>query len=265
MKIRCLLKFIPDVENLCYDHERNILIRENVKMVLNPDDASALALALRLKKSNAGAEVEVISMAPPGALPLMEDLLRRGVDKGTLISDKLFTGSDTYATTRILGRYLEGVRSDLILTGTHTLDGDTSHVPSQIGELLKMDQLSHVTKVYEDSLESGSALVEVEHEDRVDTFEVLMPCILSIARESRYKLPFVRFEALELDVRDRINMITNEDLDFSSQEVGLEGSLTQVKRTFTSRAEKKEKIVVMNDDEGIDAVYKYLKARGFVG
>ena len=264
MKIICLVKFIPDVENFAYNYEKNVLVRENVKLILNPEDACALALALRIKEKYTEAIVEIVSMAPKSTIPLLEDLLRRKVDKATLISDKLFVGSDTYVTSKIIARYLEGEEFDYIFTGTHSLDGGTAHIPSQIAELLKISQLSNIVNVYEESLENDSVVVEVDCEKTSSKYEMALPCILSIGKDSKYKLPFIKYKDLELKVIDRILVITNNELEFSKEEVGIEGSLTKVNRTYTKELHKKEKITVRNDDAGIEVVYKFLKAKGFV-
>lgn len=126
MKIICLIKFIPDVDNFTYDYEKNVLVRENVKLILNPEDACALAFALRIKEKNHETFVEIVSMAPQSTIPLIEDLLRLNVDKATLISDKLYVGSDTYVTSKIIAKYLRKEEYDFILTGSHSLDGDTA-------------------------------------------------------------------------------------------------------------------------------------------
>jgi electron transfer flavoprotein beta subunit len=264
MKIVCLVKFVPDVENFIYDYEKNILVRENVKLVLNPDDACALAFALEVKGRKPGTEVEIVTMAPASVLPLVEDLLRRNADRATIISDRSFAGSDTYATSKIIARYLENTEYDLILTGTHSLDGDTSHVPSQIAELLKLEQLSNIVKVHEMSITSNTVIAEADTEKNLSKFEIGLPCILSLSKESKYKLPFVRYKDLELDVRDRITVIGNGSLAVPETEIGLKGSLTRVKRTFTRQLEKKERIVVGTDEEGIDTVYRFLRSKGFV-
>ena len=264
MKIICLIKFIPDVDNFTYDYEKNVLVRENVKLILNPEDACALAFALRIKEKNIETFIEIISMAPQSTIPLIEDLLRRGVDKATLISDKLYVGSDTYVTSRIIAKYLREEEYDFILTGSHSLDGDTAHIPSQIAEILQISQLSNIVKVYEDSLEKDSVIVLVDCEKTLSKYEMVLPSVLSIGKESKYKLPFVKYKDLELNVRDRISVITNEELKFLHDEVGTYGSLTKVNRTFARKLNKKEKVVVSNDDEGIDAVYKFLKDKGFV-
>ena len=264
MKIICLVKFIPDVENFAYDYEKNVLVRENVKLILNPEDGCALALALRIKEKNPDTFVEIVSMAPVSIIPFLEDLLRLKVDKATLITDRLFVGSDTYVTSKIIAKYLEGEEFDFILTGTHSLDGDTAHIPSQVADLLQISQLSNIVKVNEENLESDSVIALVDCEKTSSKYEIALPCILSIGKESKYKLPFVKYKDLELEVRDRISVITNEELEFPNDEVGIEGSLTKVNRTYVKKLDKKEKVIVRNDDEGIEVVYKFLKAKGFV-
>ncbi len=264
MKIICIVKFIPDVDNFIYDYEKNVLIRENVKLILNPDDACALALALKIKERKPDVFIEIVSMAPLGIVGYLEDLLRRGVDKATLISDKLYSGSDTYATSRIISKYLEGESFNCILSGTHSLDGDTGHIPVQLAELLQINQMSNIIRVDENNINEKCVIVDVDCEKRVSKYEMELPAILSIRKESKYKLPFVKYKDLNLDVSDRISIITNKDLGFQEDEVGFEGSLTKVAKTYTRKLDKKEKIVVTIDDEGIEVVYQFLKTKGFV-
>lgn len=264
MKIICLVKFVPDVDNFTYDYEKNVLVRENVKLILNPEDACALSFALRIKEKNPETFVEIVSMAPQSTIPLIEDLLRLNVDKATLISDKLYGGSDTYVTSKIIAKYLRYEEYNFILTGSHSLDGDTAHIPSQIAEMLQISQLSNIVKVDEESLVNDSVIVLVDCEKNLSEYELALPSVLSIGKESKYKLPFVKYKDLELNVKDRISVITNDELKFLKNEVGIEGSLTKVNRTFARKLNNKEKVVVRNDDEGIEVVYKFLKDKGFV-
>lgn len=264
MKIICLVKFVPDVENFIYDYEKNVLVRENVKMILNPDDACALAFALKIREKRKETNVEIVSMGPVSIIPHLEDLLRRGADRASLISDKLFVGSDTYATSRIIGRYLKDKEFDFILSGTHSLDGDTAHIPSQLADLLMVSQVSNIIKVHEESLEKGRAIVDVDCDKKVIEYEITLPAILSIMKESKYKLPFVRYKDLGLDVSDRLSVVTGKELGFGEDEVGFSGSLTRVARTYAKKLHRKEKVVVRNDDEGIETVYQFLKSKGFV-
>jgi electron transfer flavoprotein beta subunit len=264
MKIVCLVKFTPDVENFVYDYERNVLVREKTRMVINPDDACALGFALKMKQKSGEVHVEVVTMAPLSVLPYVEDLIRRGVDYVSMISDKRFVGSDTYVTSKIIGRVLKDRDFDCILTGTHAIDGDTSHVPAQIGELLDLPQMSNIISIDEQNISHEYALIEVDGESSTSTYEVELPAILSLSKGSKYKLPYVKYEAVSRDVSAFIEIISNENLKFSDEEVGLVGSKTKVSRTYVKKMTKENRLIVSNDEEGIETVYHFLKQKGFV-
>lgn len=264
MKLICLVKFVPDVDNFKYDYDNNTLIRENVRLLLNPDDACAVAFALKVKARQPETFIEVVTMAPTSVRPHMEDLLRLGIDQGTILSDRVFVGSDTYATSKVLARYLEDSAADCYLTGTHAIDGDTSHIPSQIACCLGLNQMSGIIKGDETLLTEGRAVVDVETEWAVTTYEMELPAVLSITRESKYKLPYPSRVALSMDVSDRLTVIDNETLGFDPSEVGLKGSPTRVVKTYTKEFVQKGGVVVQVNEEGIDTVYHFLKDRGYL-
>lgn len=264
MKIVCLIKFVPDVEEFKYDSQRHSLIRDNVNQILNPDDACALAYALMIKRRNPETVIEAITMAPESVRGELENLVRRNIDQATLISDRWFAGSDTFATARILGTYLRTTTFDLVLTGTQSLDGDTSQVPSQIAEFCGLPQMSHVVAIESDSLLDRQPLVDVDLESCIATFSVSLPSVLSLHRDSGYKLPYVAFENLNRDVSAQLRVVTHAELGLKPEEVGLKGSSTRVRRSFLRAFAEKNRVVVKNDKEGIDAVYDYLKSRGFL-
>lgn len=264
MKIICVVKFVPDVDNFTYDHEKHIIIRENSRMMVNPDDACAVGFALNMKQRSSDTSIEVVTMAPESVLPLVEDILRVGVDTATVISDRLYAGSDTYATSRVLSRYLSGATYDTILTGSHAIDGDTSHVPSQLACLLDMNHMSFISRIDETSFSSSLARFEVEGEHAVSSYEIQMPAILGLSRTSGYRLPYVRYKNLNMDVSDRVTVIHNDVLCFDEDEVGLTGSRTKVVRTHVKTYKNRSQHVVTTDQEGIDTVYRFLKEKRFI-
>ncbi len=264
MKIICLVKFIPDVENIQFDKKKNVLMRENAKLTVNPDDETALAAALKVKELAPDTSVEIVTMGPKGVTRKFQDLLRRDVDKGILISDALYVGSDTYATSRILGAYLKTQQADCIFTGTHSLDGDTSHVPAQIAEILGIPQMNNVITLDMDQLLQGKALLQVNSEGDTLHFQMNLPGIISFEKSREYKMPYIRYEDFQRDVSDKIKIFSNEDLQLKEEEVGLTGSLTEVSRTFMKEVSKKDSITVKNDDEGIERVYQFLKEKGYL-
>lgn len=264
MKIICVVKIVPDVDSFAYDYENNTLIRENIRMILNPDDACALACALQVKAGRPGCSIEVVTMGPEAVRPHMEDLLRLDTDMGTIISDPAYRGSDTFVTSKILARYLSSRPFDVLFTGSHALDGDTSHVPAQLGEELGLEQMSGITAVDFDHFDKRRAVFEVEYESSVVTYEMALPAILSIDRESGYKLPYLKYEDFQKDVSDKLTLIGNGELGFAPGEVGSEGSLTQVVRTYTKNFETRDQHIVQTDNEGIEAVFNFLLEKGFL-
>lgn len=262
MKWLCVIKYVPEVDNFKYDYEKNILIRENVRLILNPDDACAVAFALKQKESDPESTVDVITMAPQSVIPYLEDLIRVGVDKGILLSDVAFAGSDTYVTGKILAKYIATDTYDCILSGTHAIDGDTSHVPAQLGEWLNINQIAGVINVL--GYDHKSVTVKVDFETSVRTYEVPLPAIVSLTRDSGYKLPYVRRADLEKEVRGSIRILNCEELGLTQPEVGLKGSLTKVTATYTKQFEQRDKQLVQADDVGVDTVLNFLIDKGYV-
>lgn len=263
MKIAVLVKIVPNTDDFKYDYEKNILIRSDVKMIINPDDACAIEYALKIKDKNKDATVEIITMGPKSVIPHLEDILRKKADKATLISDKAYQGSDTFATSVILSTYIQSQNYDLILGGTNSLDGDTGHVINQVAEYLDMWSFSNILdfSIDKDSVKFKSSIDEeiIECEYELSKDECV---ILGISRESKKKIRYARFDDLKLDVSYKLSIIDNGVLKVDKDIIGLLGSPTKVKKTFVKTYSKTEKEIVKNDEEGIQKVYDLLKDKG---
>ncbi len=264
MNIICLVKPVPDVENFSYDYEHHVLLRDRGYQIINPDDETAVSAAFDLKQQFPGSTVETLTMAPPGARPYLEDLIRRGVDRAVHISDPLFAGSDTYATSGVLAKFLMDQTYDIILSGTQTLDGGTAHIPAQVAELLGIQHISDVSRIDRIALEEQTATVNVESEDSLYTFEIDLPAVLGMAYSARNRLPYIPYDAINEEVGGKMKTVTNTDLGLERSRVGLTGSMTQVLRVEVHTYARKEILRVGTDDESIDQVYQFLEKRGFL-
>ena len=65
--------------------------------------------------------------------------------------------------------------------------------------------------------------------------------MLSLTRESGYRLPYPKYEDLQRDVSSKLEFITARDLGFSGESAGLKGSLTKVVKTYDKVFQKREK------------------------
>ncbi|MCF8089387.1 MAG: hypothetical protein K9K63_11060 [Desulfotignum sp.] len=253
MNLICTVKFVPEPDSLTAGPHQ---------LILNPDDACALAFALALKSRDPGIGVEVVSLGPLSVRPHMEDLLRLAVDRGTLIWDPGLKNSDAYVTSRVLSRYIAERPCDCVLTGSHSLDGGSAQVPVQIAESLGLDQMLGVIRIDPDRFDPTRAVFQAVDETGVTTWEMALPGVLSLTRESGYKLPYPTLTDLRREVSEELNILTSRDLGFSADEVGPAGSLTRVSASSPVTYGEKDPEIVGLDDNGITQVVDFLKKKG---
>ena len=170
----------------------------------------------------------------------------------------------TFATATILARYLSQKTFDVILTGTNAVDGDTSHIPAQLGACLELNQMSGIIRIDESGFGPSAAKFDVETDEEITTYQMALPAILSLTRDSKYKLPFPSRQALASDVSGQLKVISNQELALTAEEAGAGGSKTRVVKTFTQEYNQKGHVVVKADDAGADYVCRFLKDKGFI-
>lgn len=108
MNILVCVKQVPDTTEIKIDPVKHTLIREGVPSIVNPFDACALELAVRLKEKEGG-NVYVVSMGPAQAKNALKECLSVGADQAFLVTDRAFGGSDTLATSYILSRAIGAI------------------------------------------------------------------------------------------------------------------------------------------------------------
>ena len=101
MLVVACIKQVPDTTQVQIDPVTNTLVRDGIPFIVNPYDTHALEEALRLK-DRFGCKVAAISMGPPNAEATLKKALALGVDHAILLSDRVFGGADTLATSNVL-------------------------------------------------------------------------------------------------------------------------------------------------------------------
>ncbi len=120
MDIVVCLKQVPDTTDIKVDPITNTLKREGVPSIMNPDDKMALETALAYKDKY-GATVKVISMGPFQTEYILREALAMGAQQAYLLTDRMFAGSDTLATSMILSAAIQQISFDIVLTGRQTV------------------------------------------------------------------------------------------------------------------------------------------------
>ena len=134
MRICVCAKQVPDTNEVKIDPVKGTLIRDGVPSILNPDDANALEAALQVKdKDPENTTVSVITMGPPQATYMLRECLAMGADDAFLLSDRVFGGADTCATSVTIAAGIRKLGNvDIIVGGRQALDGDTAQVGRQV-------------------------------------------------------------------------------------------------------------------------------------
>lgn len=248
-----LVKQVPDTHNITGDamKEDGTVNRGALPAIFNPEDLNALEEALKIKDTEGG-KVTVITMGPPNAAQVLRESLFRGADEVVLISDRIFAGADTLATSYVLARAIEKVGNyDMVLCGRQAIDGDTAQVGPQTAEKLAVNQITCVDKILE--LKGKTITAERSIEGGYEVVKAPLPVLLTITDEANtprtasakkwlaYKHAMTLQEMKNYDdayiesneITEDHAVITvwgHEDIDADKVQCGLSGSPTKVKQ-----------------------------------
>ena len=198
---------------------KNILVLLKIyKGDLNPFDECALECALSYPES----KVTVLAMSPLSHLEALENLTRLGCD-AVLVSDKVFAGSDTIATTKVLVKAIEQLQPDLIFAGRKSVDGNTAQVPFMVSELSGYQLINKVISFKGDVVKTRS--------DK--SFEITEKQLLTFEKFKLLRSPSMFSKKRE------VKIIDNSILGLPLDEVGLKGSPTQVIKSYSNQSDRR--------------------------
>lgn len=260
MKIVVCIKQVPDTTEIKINPVTGTLIRDGVPSIMNPDDKGGLEMALRLKDQY-GAEVTVITMGPPQADAILREAFAMGVDRAILLTDRAFAGADTLATSNALAGALRCLDYDLVIGGRQAIDGDTAQVGPEMAEHLGLPQISYVTGLEFDG--NKTLTVKKETEEGYQMLSVEMPCVLTVlatANKARYMTVSGIMDAFEKEVE----IWTAAKIDIEPEKLGLKGSPTRVKKSFTKAQKGAGETFEVDAEEGVNIIINKLKEKHII-
>ncbi|WP_066495465.1 electron transfer flavoprotein subunit beta/FixA family protein [Abyssisolibacter fermentans] len=257
MKIVVCIKQVPDTTEVKLDPKTGTLIRDGVPSIINPDDKSGLEAALKIK-DEIGAEVTVITMGPPQAEKALIEALAMGADKAILLSDRAFAGADTWATSTTIAAAIKNLEYDLIIAGRQAIDGDTAQVGPQIAEHLKLPQVSYVEDL---KLDGDSLILKRKYEDGYHKLKVKTPCLITTLSEMN-KPRYMSVKGVFNAYREKeIIKWSLADIEVDTNNIGLKGSPTKVKKSFTKGVKSAGQVYDVEADEAAKIIIKKLKEK----
>lgn len=261
MKFIVCIKQVPAGSGVNIDRATGNLRRESVPGVINPCDLNALEEALRLKEI-CGAEVTIISMGPPMAEESVREALAMGADDGALLSDRVFAGADTLATSYALARGIDKIGPyELIFCGVHTSDGETGHVGPQLAWLLDIPCVTYVEKVEE--LADSHLTVWRELDDLEQQVQIALPGLVTIVPGiNQPRLPSLG--GMMKAKKATVPIWGARDIEADDQRIGSAGSPTQVRRIFSPPKSGTSDLIEGTTTEQAIALVDRLETMGIV-
>ncbi|MCL2072573.1 MAG: electron transfer flavoprotein subunit beta/FixA family protein [Marinilabiliaceae bacterium] len=288
LNIIVLAKQVPDTRNVGKDamKEDGTVNRAALPAIFNPEDLNALEQALRLKEKYLGSTITLLTMGPPRAAEIIREGLYRGIDKGYLLTDRAFAGSDTLATSYAIACAIRKIKDyDLIIAGRQAIDGDTAQVGPQVAEKLHLPQITYAEEVF--SAEKGKITVKRRLERGVETVEAPLPCVITVngsAPECRpraskllMKYKHARTETERKEQPSCYDNLTSQrpylnisewsvnDIETDHKWLGLNGSPTKVKFIESVVFQAKESKKLSDNDNEIEDLIKELISNHTIG
>jgi len=250
MEIVVLIKEVPDMDRVKFNMEKGVVDRSSAEAEINPFDMNALQTAVDLKKE-CTANVIALTMGPPRAEKSLRDAYSRGADKGILLTDRNFGGSDTFATSRILAAAIQKINSyDLIICGEKSVDGDTAQVGAEVAEFLDIPHtyyVERITGIYESEIEVVTSKICGRKQVR----RIKLPALIGVTKNINMpKLPTLRRKLESLEIK--VEKLGLDDLKgyLTEEETGFKGSPTRVSKIEIPKASYRKSRIFRNDPDG---------------
>ncbi len=287
LKIVVLAKQVPDTRNVGKDAmtAEGTVNRAALPAIFNPEDLNALEQALRIKEQNPGTTVGLLTMGPPRAGEIIREGLYRGADTGWLLTDRLFAGADTLATSYALATAIKKIGDvDLVIGGRQAIDGDTAQVGPQVAQKLGLNQVTYAEEIL--GIKDGKATIRRMIDGGVEVVEAPLPLVVTVngsAAECRpanakmvmkYKYAACPLEVAEDDSRKglraerpylNLTQWSVADVDGDPNQCGMSGSPTKVKEVQSIAFQAKESKTLTGADADIDGLIKELLNDKIIG
>ncbi len=280
-RIVVMAKQVPDTRNVGKDAMKadGTVNRAALPAIFNPEDLNALEMALRIKDMRKDVEIVIVTMGPPRAAEIIRESMYRGADRGFLITDRKFAGSDTLATSYAISLAVQKLAPyHLVISGRQAIDGDTAQVGPQTAEKLDIPQVTYAEEVID--VTDSYITIKRRLERGIEVVKAPLPSLITVhssapdCRPRNTKL-LMRFKhsrtitELQEETQDytelynhrpylQIDEWTVADLNANDEYLGLSGSPTKVKKIENVVLQQKESKVLSNNDQEIEALMKSL-------
>ncbi len=260
MEILVCVKRVPDTaENEIEIKPDGTGIEEDdLVYSVNEWDNYAVEEAIQIR-DKVGGTVTVATVGDEEAEEVLRREMAMGADKGILLSDEAFEGSDGRGIASILKAEIEKGQYDLVLTGALADDG-AGQVGGMLAAMLDWPYASVVNYIDIEGDQKIKVGREIEGGNQ-EMNEIELPCVLSIQtgiNEPRY----VGIRGIRKVASVEIPTHGSGDLGIAADTVGAAGAKVKRADYFTPELGDGAEILEGSIEEKIDKLVEMLKAKG---
>ncbi len=260
MEILVCVKRVPDTaENeIVVNSKGTDIERGDLVYSVNEWDNYAVEEAIQIR-DNVGGSVTVVTVGDADAEEILRREMAMGADKGVLLSDDAFNGSDGKGIAAILKAEVAKGKYDLILTGAQADDG-AAQVGGMLAAMLDMPYASLVNKIEIVSDKVIKVGREIEGGNQ-EMSEIDLPCVLSIQtgiNEPRY----VGIRGIRKVASVEIPVHGSADLGLAAGSVGAAGAKVKRVDYFVPPMGEGAEMLEGSSDEIAEKLIELLKSKG---
>jgi len=230
---------IPPAKFRIDSEAKRILPPEGIPPVINPYDAQAVELALKLKEKHTG-KITVLTIGGVASTTVVKYALSMGADEGYVLTDKTFEGSDSFSIAYILTRAIQKISGyDLILCGRQAADWDEGLAGSILAENLNLPlvTLAQAVEVSGKELKVKRGIL-----DGYQFFQVTMPALITVSNEiGQPRLP--SGWGIIAAARKKIPVWTATDIGAEPSRIGDSAARRKLVKLFSPARERKCEII----------------------
>lgn len=241
MNIIVCIKQVPNSSEVKLNQDTHTIIREANDVNINPFDRYALEEGVRLKERLDDAHVTTLSMGIPSVEKLLKETIGLGADEAILLSDKTFSGADTLATAITLEGAIRKIGDyGLIICGRQSIDGDTAQVGPSLAQKLGISSIANVKEVIEisETYIKCKRLTDVGY----DIVTCQLPALITVVKDIN-EPRMMNIKGMMASKKAIVPIWSNEDLNIEPSLCGLQGSPTQLVKTYKPSYERKNQIL----------------------
>jgi electron transfer flavoprotein beta subunit len=260
MKIAVCVKETPEATAHARIDPQTLRLDRSGAATLNPFDAHALEEGLRIKEKSGEGEVVAILMGPPKATESVRKALAIGADRAVHLADDALVGSDLVATASALAKVIAREEPDLVLLGQQGSDSDGAVLWAALAEALQLPVVSQAASL---EFEDGKVKASRQTEYGYDAIAAPLPCVVAVSdaiNEPRY--PSLKgIMGAKKKPQETVGL---SDLDLSAEEVGEQGSRTEVRALHDPPARGESKMIEDQGGEAAEEIAAYLAEKKLI-